>query len=185
MMLCKINSTKELAKYFTKELLENGIGVIVNEDMPEDSYIAIDIDEYYHRAAPPPTPAIADILLVAQKLSQREQHQIYIIEMKNISSPRRFTVKNIIDKFHTVIEDFMKIKYSEIFMDEKYKVEKFRLFFISDAYQLKRKGWTEEQIRSFLLETKIMLFQTMPFFNFRNFKVKIEYQLPNPLLEWY
>jgi hypothetical protein len=125
------------------------------------------------------------MLLVAQKLSQREQHHIYIIEMKNIISPRWFNVKNIYDKFYTAIEDFMKIKYADIFMDEKYKIERFRLFFVSDAYRLKGKGMTDEQIRSFLLESKILLFQSMPFFKFRNFKAVIEYKLPNPLLEWY
>jgi hypothetical protein len=44
---------------------------------------------------------------------------------------------------------------------------------------------TDEQINSFLLETKIMTLQSMPYFQFRNFKVVIEYKLLNPLLEWY
>jgi hypothetical protein len=184
-MLRKIYTKNELTPYFTRELLENAVGVIINEAMPQDSYVAIDIDEYYHRTAPPPTPAIADILLVAQRLSQNEKHHIYIIEMKNISSPRGFNVNNIYEKFRTAIDDFMKIKYADVFMDEKYQVEKFRLLFISDAYRLKRRNFTDNQIRSFLLETKIMRFHTMPLFHYRQFSVTIDFELPNPLLEWY
>ena len=184
-MIDKINAKGELTQFFTNDLLENGVGVIINEAMPEDSYVAINIDEYYHCIAPAHTPTIADILLVAQKLSNKKQHHIYIIEMKNIKSPHGFKVKNIYEKFNTAIEDFMKVKYADIFLDEKYRVERFRLFFITDAYRLKQKGLTEKQIKSFLLETKIMMFHEMPLFHFRNFKVMIEYQLPNPLLEWY
>jgi hypothetical protein len=184
-MLNELNAKSELVPFFTKDLLENNVGVIVNGEMPKDSYVAIDIDEYYHHTGPTPTPAIADVLLVAQKLSQREQHQIYIVEMKNISSPHGFIVKNIYEKFRTAIEDFMKIRYADVFMDENYQVEKFRLFFVSDAYRLKKRGWTEAQIKSFLLETKIMAFQKMPLFQYRNFKAIIEYQLHNPPLEWY
>ena len=184
-MLNKIYSKKELTAFLTRELLENKVGVIVDEAMPQDSYIAIDIDEYYHRMVPAPTPAIADLILVAQRLSYKDQYHIYIIEMKNISSPHYFTVKNIYEKFHTAVDDFIKKKYADIFLDEKYQVKKFRLFFVSDAYRLRQKGFTKEQIRSYLLETKIMAFQSLPVFHYRNFNAIIEYQLPNPSLEWF
>jgi hypothetical protein len=184
-MLDKINTKQELKGFLTNNLVENGVGVIIDEAMPQNSYVAIDIDKYYHHIGLEIVPAIADFLLVAQRLSQKEQYHIYIVEMKNISSPHYFNVKNIYEKFYTAIEDFMKKKYADIFMDEKYKVNKFRLFFVSDAYKLKKKGMTEEQINSFLLETKIMAFQSMQFFLYRNFKSLIEYKLPNPLLEWY
>jgi hypothetical protein len=183
-MINKIKTNAALCKFLTNNLLENDVGVIINDDMPQDSYVAINIDKYYHNISLK-TPAIADMLLVSQRISKKEQHHIYIVEMKNIDSPRGFKIKNIYEKFYTAIEDFMKIKFADIFMDEKYKVERFKLFFVSDAYKLKKWGMTDEQINSFLLESKIMAFQSMPFFQFRNFKVVIEYKLPNPLLEWY
>ena len=184
-MLNNIKTNASLIRFLTNNLLENDVGVIINKDMPQNSFVAINIDEYYHHISLEIIPAIADILLVAQKLSQNELHHIYIVEMKNIDSPRKFKVKNIYDKFYTAIEDFMKKKYADIFMDEKYKIERFRLFFVSDAYRLKKRGMTDEQINSFLLETKIMVLQSMQFFQFRKFKAVIEYKLPNPLLEWY
>jgi type IV secretory pathway VirD2 relaxase len=185
MMVKKIKTDALLSQFLTNNLLENDVGVIINKDMPQDSFVAISIDEYYHHIGLKTIPAIADILLVAQKLSQRDQHHIYIVEMKNISSPHSFTVKNIYDKFYTAVEDFMKIKHADIFMNNNYKIERFKLYFVSDAYRLRRKGMTDEQINSFLLETKIMLLQSMQSFQFRNFVAVIEYKLPNPLLEWY
>jgi hypothetical protein len=184
-MLNKIKTNSILNQFLTDKLLEHDVGIIINEDMPQDSFVVIDIDKYYHHIGLKNIPAIADLLLVAQKLSKKELYHIYIIEMKNINSPQRFKIKNIYDKFYTAIEDFMKIKYADIFMDEKYKIERFKLFFVSDAYSLKKAGMTDEQIKSFLLETKIMVLQSMQLFQFRNFKVFIEYKLPNPLLEWY
>jgi len=184
-MLNKIALKTELIPFFTEYLMENGVGVIISEAMPQDSYMAIDIDKYYHYIVPNKTPAIADIILVARKLSLKELYHIYIIEMKNIKSPDGFKVNNVYEKFRTVIEDFMKIRYSDIFMDEKYQIEKFRLFFITDAYRLKKRGWTEKQINSFLLGTKIEALQSMPVFYYRNFRAVVEYKLPNPTLDWY
>jgi hypothetical protein len=184
-MLNKIKNRKELNAFFTDDLLANDVGIIIDDAMPPNSYVAIDVDEYYHHVDLDTTPAIADILLAAQRLSQKDMFHIYIIEMKNIKSPHGFTVKNIYEKFKTVIEDFMKHRYPDIFMDQSFHVEKFRLFFVTDAYRLKKKGLTEKQIKSFLSETKIAVLQAMPLFKYRNFRVMIEYQLPNPRLAWY
>jgi hypothetical protein len=184
-MLNKIKSKKELNMFFTSDLMENGYGIIIDNAMPPDSYVAIDVDEYYHHADLIPTPAIADILLAAQRLSRKNMFHIYVIEMKNIKSSKGFNPKNIYEKFKTVIDDFMKNRYADIFMDQNFHVEKFRLLFITDAYKLKRRGLTEKQIQSFLSDTKIGVLQAMPPFKYRNFRVMIEYQLPNPLLEWH
>ena len=185
LLLENLQNNIELSKFFTKTLLENDVGVIIDSKMPESSYITIDVDKYYHFILPNPnTPAIVDLILVAQKLSDKTIHNIYIIEMKNISSPRGFSVKNIYEKFSTAIEDFLKKRFNNIFLDEKNKINVFKLYFISDAYGLKKKGFSEEQIRSFLLDTKIMRFQALPVFQFREHKAVIEYELPNPLLEW-
>jgi hypothetical protein len=161
----------------------NGCGVVIENDMPDNSHVAIDIDEYYHKNVTP-TPEIADLLLVAQRLSDKKQHHIYIIEMKNIDSPRYFKAQNIYDKFHTAIEDFMKNRYADVFLDDEINVTKFRLLFITDAYRLKKRGVPSHEVRSFLLGTKIEFLQNMPLFSYKNFNAAIEYELPNPLLSW-
>ena len=140
MMLSKIKSKGELTRFITSNVLENGVGIIISAEMPQDSYVVLDIDKYYHHIGLARTPEIADILLVAQRLSQNEQHHIYIVEMKNVRKAKYFNKKNIYEKFHTAIEDFMKTKYPDIFMNQNYKVERFRLFFVSDAYRLKKEG---------------------------------------------
>lgn len=183
-MLAKLRSKQNLCPHFTDNLLENGYGVVIESTMPISSYLAIDIDHFYHHIGLQQVPEIADILLASQRLSASDEFHIYIIEMKNICSPKNFTVSNIYNKFHTAIEDFMKNKYSDVFMDANINITKFRLLFITDAYKLKQKGLSENQIRSFLSETKIAALQAMPLFCYRDFKVHVEYELPNPLLSW-
>jgi len=104
--------------------------------------------------------------------------------MKNIKSPKGFTVKNIYAKFETAIEDFMKKRYGYIFLNKSYKITKCKLFFISDAYKLKEKNYTEEEINSFIKLTKIEFLQNMCPFKFRDFTLLIDYKLPNPELSW-
>jgi hypothetical protein len=183
-MLNAIRSKGDLIPFFTDTLLENEVGVIISEAMPRDSYIAVDIDTYYHKAGPHPTPAIADILLAARRLSHKDQFHIYVVEMKNIKTPKGFKTKNIYEKFKTAVDDFMKTRYKDIFLDTKFKVEKFELFFITDAYQLKRRGFTENTIKSFLSIPKIAMLQSMQPFIYRHFKAMIQYRMPNPMLEW-
>jgi len=181
-MLEIINAKQELIPFFTKCLLENDVGVIIDSTMPVDSYIAIDIDKYYHKHVTP-TPEIADILIVAQKLSQKEKYHIYIVEMKKAKRLKSIRVKNIRGKFETAIEDFMKKRYEDIFMDDSHHIKIFRLFFVADVNKMKEK-YTPEQIKSFLGNTKIKTFWSMQPFEYRGFKAIIEYEPPNPLLSW-
>jgi hypothetical protein len=183
-MITRIKKKRELTPFFTDKLLENGYGVVIADDMPKSSYLAIDIDKYYHKSNINPTPEIADTLLVAQRLSAKGQYHIYIVEMKNIKSPQYFKIKNIYEKFNTAVEDFMKRRYADIFLDDTINVTNFRLLFITDAYRLKKRGVPDKAIRSFLMGTKIEFLQNMPPFSFRNFTVVIDYQLPNTLLSW-
>jgi len=183
-MLNTIKKENSLVTFFTDYLLENGYGVIINKNMPKDSFLTINIDEYYHYQGLPQIPAIADLLLVANELANNNCYHIYIIEMKNIKSPKGFTVKNIYAKFETAIEDFMKKRYGYIFLNKSYKITKCKLFFISDAYKLKEKNYTEEEINSFIKLTKIEFLQNMCPFKFRDFTLLIDYKLPNPELSW-
>jgi hypothetical protein len=183
-MLNKLKSKPELFPFFTTDLLENDYGILIDETMPENSYLAIDIDSYYHKHGNIPTPEIVDILLTAQQISAPDNFHIFIVEMKNIKRAKYFTAQNIYNKFATAIDDFIKKRYSDIFLNTSLNITNFRLLFITDVYKLKCRGLSDDEIRSFLSDTKIALLQNMPLFSFRNFKVQIEYKLPNPLLSW-
>jgi hypothetical protein len=183
-MINKIKSFQELQAFFTEDYLENGVGVIIDPAIPKECLLGIDIDAYYHSHCLAATPCIADLLILIQMKELFPIFSIYIIEMKNISKSAYFEVRNIYDKFSTVIEDFMKVKYTDPFLNPAYQVKYFKLFFVSDAYHLSQKGFTRDQIRSFLTGTKIETLQSLPMFTYRGFRVKIEYELPNPVLSW-
>ncbi len=64
-------------------------------------------------------------------------------------SPDGFEVKNIRKKFATVIDDFLKKRFGNVFSNPKYCLNKFRLYFVSDACRIKKKfpGMTQETYR--------------------------------------
>lgn len=182
-MLSLIKSDPIISNYITSEYLENDTGIIVDSQIPNDFYTAINIDEYYHKNSNP-TPAIADLLFVLKLNTGSSKYNIYIIEMKNICSPRYFKVSNIYEKFKTAVDDFMKIRFNNIFTNADHDYENIKLYFISDAYKLLKKGFSEKQIQSFLNETKISTLQSLPPLQFQNHVLHIEYKLPNPIISW-
>lgn len=180
-MIDKISTTSVIIPFITTTLLENGVGVIIDRSIPHDCICSINIDEYYHKYVVH-TPEIADLLIIIKSQMHKSTFSLYIVEMKNINSPKYFKICNIYNKFKTVIDDFLKIRHQDIFEDSSKIVIGFRLYFISDAYRLLKRGFTETQIRSFLASTKIEILQSLPPFSFRHFKAYIEYKLPNPLI---
>lgn len=182
-MLDKLKEYTELHPFFTTNLFENGVGVIIDPSIPESQYIAINVDKYYHKLSLPQTPAIVDLLIVGKNNSEEKFH-IFIVEMKNINGENGFKCHNIYEKFTTVIEDFMKIRYQDPFLNEKYNVIECKLFFINDAYHFSENGYTKDEYSSFLKGTKIEILQSMPPFEYRGFYLFIDYEIPNPLLKW-
>lgn len=182
-MISVLRSKSELIPHFTTNLFENGVGVVIDKSVDETNYLAINIDNFYHHNGINPIPEIADLLIVGKE-SKYDNFHLFVVEMKNINKPKRFTVENIHGKFETAINDFMKLKYSDPFLNTDYNIIEFRLFFIHDAYHLKEKGLSDSEIRSFFSGTKMEMLQSMDPFEFRGKYYIIEYELPNPLLSW-
>ena len=182
-MIKVLRSKSELTPYFTTNLFENGVGVVIDESVDSSNYLAINIDNYYHHIGVNPIPEIADLLIVSKE-SEQEYFHLFIVEMKNIKKSAYFDINNIHGKFETAINDFMKIRYADPFLNKKYNIVEFRLFFIHDAYHLKEKGFSDLEIKSFLSGTKMEILQSMAPFEFRGKYYLVEYELPNPLLSW-
>lgn len=182
-MIKVLKRKSELTPYFSTNLFENGVGVVIDESVDNSNYLAINIDNYYHHIGVYPIPEIADLLIVGKE-SEHENFHLFIVELKDIKKPAYFKINNIHGKFETAINDFMKARYADPFLNTKYNIVEFRLFFIHDAYHLKEKGFSDLEIKSFLAETKMAILQSMTPFEFRGKHYLIEYELPNPLLSW-
>lgn len=180
-MLKAISEHGVLNKCITNSLTENDCGVLINQGL-DGKYIALDIDNYYHSLGLEKCPPTADRLLIIRCLVCDDGCSVYVYEMKNVKRSQGFSVKNIYDKFTTTIDDFMKVKFQDVFLNPDYRVKTFRVLFISDAYRLLCRGYTKDEIRSFLSGTKIDILQSLPPFKYKNKVAMIEYELPNPVI---
>ena len=101
--------------------------------------------------------------------------------MKNIKSPSGFTIKNIQRKFTTTIDDFLGKRFAQIFLNPKYHINNFKIYFISDPYNLKH--LTPEQYRKRILTSKYKLSLLRKPYSFRGKISMINSVLPNPMIK--
>jgi len=162
---------------------ENEICIEFADRLTDDKYIILKIDAYYSSSKMHNPPPSIDCLIIV-KCDTNACYDFYLVELKNIKSTKGFDIKNLKQKFTTVIEDFLKTRFADIFLNPKYCINEFKLYFISDACRLKKRAnISEEQYRKKLLTTKYKLFTLLKPFEFRNKRAVIEPLLPNPLIK--
>ena len=84
---------------------ENEICIEFSEHLPDDQYLILKIDAYYHSSRMHNPPRSIDCLIIVQ-CDTNPCYDFYLIELKNISSPKGFNTTEIREKFNTAIEDF-------------------------------------------------------------------------------
>ena len=114
---------------------------------------------------------------------------LYLLELKNVNSPKHLIISDIHEKFKNTISDFLSDRFKEIFMNDKYKYEDIKLYLVSDAYSEGGKYKDYEQYKKCV--SKIYGRDTLKvdhnlggqLFRFRNRVLKIEYDIPpNPII---
>ena len=86
-----------------------------------------------------------------------DSYNLYILEMKNVKEPKFLDIKAIQDKFSTTINDFLSIRFKDIFLSDKYKYKDICLYLVSDAYGVGGSFHSHEEYRKYLekIEKKI------------------------------
>ena len=115
-MIQQINQTDGLKKYITHEIEDAGLAVAVDSKLNLDEYIGIKVDDYYmglHLRGE--TPKAVDFIVTVD--CQCDAYCLYILELKNVKSPKGYTTKDIIEKFETAIDRFIKEDFKEIFLN--------------------------------------------------------------------
>ncbi len=176
-----VSSIAKLEYYNDKYnyLGENDINILIDKAIGKEKIIALNIDNYYISLSLPKMPKTADFLITLNE--EKHIYTIYIVEMKNAKRLSSFRSSDIIDKFQTTIDDFMKVRYSDIFMNEEYKIE-LKLFFISDPLKLKEKDISELEIQKRIKSTKLEFLSQVRPFEFRKRLYQIQYEIPHPLI---
>lgn len=180
-MFEEILNDPDLFSLYREICEENDICITFSEKLVEDNYLILQLDAYYHSSRMHNPPPSIDCLIIV-KCDTNACYNLYLVELKDIKSPKGFQIENIKQKFRTVIDDFLSLRFAYIFLNPDYCINEFKLYFVSDACRLKQLNMTEEQYRKKLLTTKYKVFSMLKPFSFRNKKALIEPLLPNPLI---
>lgn len=179
-MIEAIKSEESLQPFLTDECQENRCAAEIDETIEKEDIAIIKIDDYYNSLKLSKTPPSIDHLITVSR--EEGDFNLFLVELKDIKSPRYFKVDNIKKKFRTTIDDFMSIKYKVIFLNEVYKINKIRLYFVTDPYDWTNKDIPKEKLEKVRKGTKLDLVMQVKPFRFRGKLYQIKHELPNPLI---
>lgn len=190
-MIAKIKECKDLKDFIYYEFQDSGIKVDVDTSLPPDKYVGIKIDDYYAKNMPMEEPKSVDFIVSVD--CQCNNYVLYILEFKNVSSPKYLSVKDIHDKFANTINDFMNNRFACFFNNDRYVFKSVFLYLVSDAYNIgdKYKSYREYHEHQSFRENiakrdslKVERSLHNKIFKIRGHYCKIEYEIPpNPLIK--
>jgi len=138
-MITQIKSEDVLKPFLTDKCEDNGVCAIIESSINEDDIAIVKVDDYYNfNEKSPNIPPSADFLLSVD--CTRDSYVLYVVEFKNIQSPKGFDIKNVYEKFRTTVDDFMSKRFAHIYCNKNYKIIDLCIYFIADPYRLKKAG---------------------------------------------
>ncbi len=182
-MFKKIQQNTKLLSIIRSYCDENNIEVCLSPELDEnsnDKLLILKADDYYStKTMHNPPPAIDCIILV--KCDNCDGYDIYLVELRDIKSPRGFDKENIKSKFQTVVDDFLQNRFKDVFLNEKYC--HFNCYFVSNPY--KCKNLTQEEYNKKIHDEGLKLdyFNSIKPFKFQGKISFIQPILPNPMVK--
>lgn len=186
-MVQKIKNEKRLKEYLREEIEDEGIKVEIDSTLMPEDYAAIKVDDYYNGLHISNPPKAIDFVVVVD--CQCSSYAMYLLELKNVNEPKKLDIKSIQEKFQNTIEDFLSVRFKDIFQDDSKKYKKIKLYLVSDAYRLagKYKNYASYKIMQEKLNKKDSLRVDMnlasKLYRFRGRVLRICFDIPpNPLI---
>lgn len=189
-MIQKIKNCKELIPYLKKVIEDEGIEVGIEECLLPEKMVIIKVDDYYNSLHLKFPPKSIDFAVVVD--CECDWYVLYLLELKNVNSPKKLSVKDIQEKFENTIYDFLSQRFEKIFMANQYKYKDIKLYLVSDAYGLTGKYGTYAEYKK--IQDKKQKIQGRDslrvdfnlgskLFKFRGKIVRINYDIPpNPII---
>lgn len=137
-MIDKIRQDQRLFAIIRNSCEEHGVKadlcdeLLIQDEVNDDLVIILKIDAYYNTidfAVPPPAP---DCLIIFK--NNRNEYFFYIIELKSSSRPCYIDIKQVVKKFETAINTFMSDDFSDIFLDNNYKLIKINAWLLTNCF---------------------------------------------------
>ena len=88
-MIQQISQERQLTKYTTHKIQDEGIEVSIDPLLSPDDYIAIKVDDYYNGLHLAKTTPKAIDFLVAVDCSCQD-YVLYLLELKNVKTPQAY-----------------------------------------------------------------------------------------------
>ena len=145
-MIQRIKDCVQLRNYLRSTIEDAGLTVEIDQSLEDSEYAAIKVDDYYKDLHYKTPPKSVDFLVSVDCAC--DKYALYILELKNVSSPHFLNIHEIQDKFTTTVEDFIKNRFKDIFLDEHYRYKSIKLYLVSDAYHICRKASSYEEYKS-------------------------------------
>ncbi len=189
-MIQKIKNCKELIPYLKKIIADEGIEVGIEECLLPEKIAIIKVDDYYNNLHLSFPPKSIDFVIVVD--CECDWYVLYLLELKNVNSPRKLSIKNIQEKFENTINDFLSQRFKNIFTASQYKYKDVKLYLVSDAYGLAGKYGTYAEYKK--IQDKKQKIQgrdslrvdfnlSLKPFKFRGRVCRIDYDIPpNPII---
>lgn len=138
-MIAQIKNEAALKPFLADKCEDNGVCAIIEDGIREDDIAIVKVDDYYNATEKyPDIPPSADFLVSVDCAGSC--YALYVVEFKNIKSPKGFSVKNIYEKFRTTVEDFMSSRFAHIYCNKGYRIKDLIIYFVADPYRLKKAG---------------------------------------------
>jgi hypothetical protein len=175
-MIGRVKQHPQLKSFLAQTCEERGISANMDGDIPAGNYVIIKVDNYYNHQKMSKTPPSIDCLII-QRCSDGS-FMIYLIELKNIKSPKGFNSKQILKKFNVTVNDFMSIRFKDIFLHPDFKIKEVRPYFVTNPYRIKDKTTSHRR-----QGTKMKTLLSMGNFEFNNKTYQLREELPNPVIQ--
>lgn len=190
-MIQQISQERQLTKYTTHKIQDEGIEVSIDPLLSPDDYIAIKVDDYYNGLHLAKTTPKAIDFLVAVDCSCQD-YVLYLLELKNVKTPQAYQTHAIYEKFKNTLDHFMSEEFSHIFFNDHYRYRHIFLYLVTTAYRAAMKYGSFEKYTKLMqkIGKKDTLLNDSALsqkpFRFRNKVLFIQTEVPpNPVIRKY
>lgn len=187
-MIQRIKKNRMLKPYLYEKLEDEGIEVEIEKSLNAEDYAAVKVDEYYMGQHDKTPPKAADFVVAVD--CECDSYALYVLEFKNVGSPKALVIRDIQDKFSTTVYDFLSGRFADIFLNSRYKYKAVKLYLVSDAYKTAGAYRNHEEYRRIMERVnkrdslKVDMALGSKLYRFRNRILKIEYEIPpNPVIK--
>jgi hypothetical protein len=180
-LIAALRADPLLAPFLKSACAERGMAATISPDIAHEDIVIISPDGYYNsalgRARHQPTPKSPDCLVVVK--CRNGEFLVFVIELRDIGSPRGFTPAEIRGKFLTCLTDFMQGVLGEHFNREDIRLQRPRLLFVSDPYNQRQNPAPSSRYNQ---TTRMDALLTVPPLRFDRYLLAIEPHLHDPLI---